>query len=157
MPRSVFADIRTTRKVGKVDDYFTLLLYYPNHRILLTSGMVYMQQLPAYKIYGTKGCFVKQRADIQEDDLLAGKKPNTPNWGVEAKEKWGVLSTDTDGKISTETIPSLAGNYGTFYEKMANAINHNEAVPTSAKHGAAIIRILEAARASFTEGKIITL
>jgi predicted dehydrogenase len=116
-----------------------------------------MQQLPAYKIYGTKGCFIKQRADIQEDDLLAGKKPNTPNWGVEAKEKWGVLSTDTEGKISTETIPSLAGNYGTFYEKMANAINHNEAVPTSAKHGAAIIRILEAARASFTEGKVIVL
>jgi len=27
MPISVFADIRTTRKVGKVDDYFTLLLY----------------------------------------------------------------------------------------------------------------------------------
>jgi predicted dehydrogenase len=116
-----------------------------------------MQQLPAYKIYGTKGCFIKQRADIQEDDLLAGKKPNTPNWGVEAKEKWGVLSTDTEGKISTEIIPSLAGNYGTFYEKMANAINHNEEVPTSAKHGAAIIRILEAARASFTEGKVIVL
>ncbi|NQW79386.1 MAG: oxidoreductase, partial [Chitinophagaceae bacterium] len=74
-----------------------------------------------------------------------------------AKEKWGVLSTDTEGKISTETIPSLAGNYGTFYEKMAAAINHNEAVPTSAKHGAAIIRILEAARSSFAAGKIIGL
>ena len=157
MPISVFADIRTTRKVGKVDDYFTLLLYYPNHRILLTSGMVYMQQLPAYKIYGTKGCFIKQRADIQEDDLLAGKKPNTPNWGVEAKEKWGVLSTDTEGKISTEVIPSLAGNYGTFYDKMANAINHNEPLPTSAKHGTDIIRILEAARASFAAGKTIEL
>ena len=157
MPISVFADIRTTRKVGKVDDYFTLLLYYPNHRILLTSGMVYMQQLPAYKIYGTKGCFIKQRADIQEDDLLADKKPNTQNWGVEAKEKWGVLSTDTEGKISTEIIPSLAGNYGTFYEKMANAINQNEAVPTSAKHGTSIIRILEAARASFAQGKTIEL
>jgi hypothetical protein len=40
---------------------------------------------------------------------------------------------------------------------MAKAINHNEAVPTSAKHGADIIRILEAARASFTEGKVIVL
>ena len=76
---------------------------------------------------------------------------------MEAKEKWGILSTDTEGKISTELIPSLAGNYGTFYEKMANAINHNEPVPTSAKHGTDIIRILEAARASFAEGKIIAL
>ncbi len=157
LPKAVFADIRTTRKVGKVDDYFTLLLYYPTHRILLTSGMVYMHQLPAYKIYGTKGCFIKERADVQEDALLAGKKPNAPNWGVEAKEKWGVLSTDTNGKISTESIPSLAGNYGIFYEKMAYAINHNEHVPTSAKHGTDIIRILEAARASFTQGKVIEI
>jgi scyllo-inositol 2-dehydrogenase (NADP+) len=76
---------------------------------------------------------------------------------VEAKEKWGILSTDTDGKISTESIPSLAGNYGTFYEKMAYAINHNEPVPTSAKHGTDIIRILEAARASFAQGKIFEI
>jgi hypothetical protein len=40
---------------------------------------------------------------------------------------------------------------------MANAINHNEAVPTSAKHGGDIIRILEAARASFAQGKTIEL
>ncbi len=157
MPKAVFADIRTTRKVGSVDDYFTLLMYYPTHRILLTSGMVFMQQLPAYKVYGTKGCYIKERADVQEEDLLAGKKPNTPHWGVEAKEKWGVLSTDTGGKISTETIPSLAGNYGIFYEKMAKAINHNDAVPTSAKEGTAIIQVLEAARKSYADKKVITL
>jgi scyllo-inositol 2-dehydrogenase (NADP+) len=157
MPSSVFADIRKTRKVGVVDDYFTLLLHYPTHRILLTSGMVFMQQLPAYKIYGTKGCYIKERADVQEDDLLAGKKPITSDWGVEPTNKWGILSTDTNGTISTEIIPSLAGNYGTFYEKMANAINHNEEVPTSAKQGTDIIRILEAARASFAARKIIAL
>ena len=157
MPTAVFADIRKTRAVGQVDDYFTLLLYYPNYRILLTSGMVYMQQLPAYKIYGTKGCFIKQRADVQEDDLMAGKKPTTPHWGVEPTDKWGVLSTDTDGVITTEIIPSLAGDYGVFYEKMAYAINHNEPVPTTAKHGTDIICILEAARKSFEEKKVITL
>ena len=157
MPKAVFADIRTTRKVGSVDDYFTLLLYYPTHQILLTSGMVFMQQLPAYKVYGTKGCYIKERADVQEDDLMAGKKTNTTLWGVEPKEKWGVLSTDTDGKISSESIPSLAGNYGIFYEKMAYAINHNDAVPTSAKEGTAIIKVLEAARKSNAEKKVITL
>ena len=157
MPTAVFADIRKTRAVGQVDDYFTLLLYYPNYTILLNSGMVYMQQLPAYKIYGTKGCFIKLRADVQEDDLMAGKKPTTSDWGVEPTDKWGILSTDTNGKISTEIIPSLAGNYGMFYEKMARAINHNEPVPTDAKEGTKIIRVLEAARQSFAEKKVITL
>ena len=157
MPRSVFADIRTTRKVGKVDDYFTLLLYYPTHRILLTSGMVYMQQLPAYKIYGSKGCFIKYRADIQEDELLADKIPTGPNWGVEPENKWGTLSSDNNGETSTQIIPSLAGDYGQFYTLMAAAIKHNAPVPTSAKHGADIIRVLETARKSFAEKKIIAL
>jgi scyllo-inositol 2-dehydrogenase (NADP+) len=157
MPTHVFADLRITRKVSVVDDYFTLLLYYPSHRILLTSGMVYMQQLPAYKIYGTKGCFIKYRADIQEDELLADKIPTGPDWGKEPENKWGTLSSDNNGAISTKIIPSLAGNYGKFYELMANAIQHNDPVPTSAKHGADIIRILETARKSNAEKKIVAL
>ena len=71
MPLAVFADIRITRKVGIVDDYFHLILYYPGHRITLTSGMVFMTQLAGYKIYGTKGCFIKNRSDVQEADLIA--------------------------------------------------------------------------------------
>lgn len=157
MPTHVFADLRMIRKVSVVDDYFTLLLYYPTHRILLTSGMVYMQQLPAYKIYGTKGCFIKYRADIQEDELLEGKIPTGPQWGKEPEDKWGTLSTDHHGVIRTKKIPSLAGDYGQFYVLLAQAILHNAPVPTSAKHGADIIRILETARKSFHEKKIIAI
>lgn len=157
MPKSVFADIRITRKVSQVDDYFTLILYYSTHRILLTSGMVFMETLPAYKIYGTKGCFIKYRADIQEDELIAGKKPIGETWGVEPKEKWGILSTDKDGIISSQTIPSVAGNYGLFYDLMADAINHNKALPTSAKEGRDIIQILEAARKSFIDQKVVEI
>lgn len=157
MPTHIFSDLRIIRKVSLVDDYFTLLLYYPTHRILLTSGMVYMQQLPAYKIYGSKGCFIKYRADIQEDELLADKIPTGPNWGVEPESKWGTLSTDNNGETSTQIIPSLAGDYGQFYSLMAAAIKHNAPVPTSAKHGADIIRVLETARKSFAEKKIIAL
>ncbi|NCW11975.1 MAG: oxidoreductase [Chitinophagia bacterium] len=148
MPHSVFADIRMTRSVTQVDDYFTLLLYYPTHRILITSGMVFMQQLPAYKVYGTKGCYIKYRADIQEDELLAGKIPQGENWGKEPQSQWGILSTDHNGSIHSEIIPSLPGNYGQFYTYMADAILHDAPVPTSAKEGANIIKVLEAARKS---------
>jgi len=57
--------------------------------------------------------------------------------------------------MSTQIIPSLPGDYGQFYKLMAAAIHHNTPVPTSAKHGAAIIRVLETARKSFAEKKII--
>jgi predicted dehydrogenase len=155
MPLAVFADIRITRKVSIIDDYFTLILYYPSHRITLTSGMLFMTESPGYKIYGTKGCFIKNRSDIQEAELIAGKKPNNPNWGAEAAEDYGILYTDMNGIITNKVIPSLPGNYGIFYEKMADAILNNAPVPTSAKEGANIIRILEAARNSAFNKRVV--
>jgi predicted dehydrogenase len=155
MPLAVFADIRITRKVSLVDDYFTMILYYPGHRITLTSGMVFMHQLPGYKVYGTKGSFIKNRSDIQENELLAGKKPNTANWGEEAVADYGTLYTDHNGLITSEIIPSLPGNYSLFYEKMASAILNNAPVPTSAKEGANVIRILEAARNSAFNKRVV--
>ncbi len=155
MPLAVFADIRITRKVSLVDDYFSMILYYPSHRITLTSGMVFMTSLPAYKIYGTKGDFIKNRSDVQEADLIAGKKPYTPNWGEEAATDYGTLYTDHNGLITNRIVPSIAGNYGIFYEKMADAILNNAPVPTSAEEGKNIIRVLEAARNSAFNKRVV--
>ncbi len=156
-PQAIFADIRTTRKEAQVDDYFLMHLYYPTHRITLTSGMLFMQQLPGYKIYGTKGCFIKNRSDIQEADLIAGKIPNTKDWGKEAPENFGTLTTDNNGVISTKIIPSLQGNYGLFYEQMAEAILNHAPVPVSAIEGAHIIQMLEAARESSLTKKVVAI
>ena len=155
MPLAVFADIRITRKVSLVDDYFTMILYYPSHRITLTSGMVFMTQLPGYKIYGTKGSFIKNRSDVQEAALIAGSKPNTAHWGEEAATDFGTLYTDHNGLITHRIVPSIPGNYGVFYEKMADAILNNGPVPTSAKEATNTIRILEAARNSAFNKRVV--
>jgi predicted dehydrogenase len=155
MPLAVFADIRITRKVSIIDDYFTLILYYPSHRITLTSGMLFMTESPGYKVYGTKGCFIKKRSDVQEADLIAGKKPNSPNWGAEATEDYGVLYTDMNGIITHKVVPSIPGNYGTFYDKMADAILNNGPLPTTAAEGTNIIRVLEADRNSSFNKRVV--
>ncbi len=155
MPLAVFADIRITRKVSIIDDYFTMILYYPSHRITLTSGMLFMTEGPGYKVYGTKGCFIKNRSDIQEAALIAGEKPNSPNWGAEAPEDYGSLYTDMNGIITHKIIPSIPGNYGLFYEKLSGAILHNSPLPTTAAEGANIIRVLEAARNSAFNKRVV--
>jgi predicted dehydrogenase len=155
MPLAVFADIRITRKVSLVDDYFTMILYYPTHRITLTSGMVFMTQLPGYKVYGSKGSFIKNRSDIQETKLIAGEKPNSSNWGEEAEADYGTLYTDHNGLITNRVVTSVPGNYGLFYEKMADAILNNRPVPTSAQEGKNIIRVLEAARNSAFNKRVV--
>jgi predicted dehydrogenase len=116
---------------------------------------MFMTESPGYKIYGTKGCFIKNRSDVQEADLMAGKKPNSLNWGAEANEDYGTLYTDMNGIITNKVIPSMPGNYGIFYEKMANAILNNVPVPTSAKEGTNIIRVLEAARNSAFNKRVV--
>jgi scyllo-inositol 2-dehydrogenase (NADP+) len=155
MPLAVFADIRITRKVSIIDDYFTMILYYPSHRITLTSGMLYMTEGPGYKVYGTKGCFIKNRSDVQEAELIAGKLPNSQGWGAESPEDYGTLYTDMNGIITHKVIPSIPGNYGIFYDKLADAILNNGPLPTSAAEGANIIRVLEAARNSAFNKRVV--
>jgi predicted dehydrogenase len=157
MPTAVFADLRITRSVSVVDDYFTLLLYYPTHRILLTSGMVFMQQGPGYKIYGTKGCFIKNRSDVQEDLLLAGHKPGGDNWGKEDPKNYGTLSTDTDGVITSAIIESERGDYGKYYEAVAGAILENKPVPVTPQEGINIMKVLVAAKKSYETKQVVQL
>ena len=157
MPTAVFADLRITRSVSLVDDYFTLLLYYPTHRILLTSGMVFMQVGAGYKIYGTKGCFIKNRSDVQEDLLLAGHKPGGDNWGKEDPKNYGTLSTDTDGVITSTIIESERGDYGKYYEAVAAAILDNKPVPVSPQEGINIMKVLVAAKQSHETKQVVRL
>jgi predicted dehydrogenase len=157
MPTSIFADVRITRSVSLVDDYFTLILYYPTHRILLTSGMVFMQQGPGYKIYGTKGCFIKNRSDVQEDLLLAGHKPGGKNWGQEDPKNYGTLTTDTDGVITSAIIESEHGDYGKYYEAVAAAILENKPVPVTPQEGINIMKVLVAAKKSNETKQVIHL
>lgn len=157
MPTAVFADLRITRSVSLVDDYFTLLLYYPTHRILLTSGMVFMQVGAGYKIYGTKGCFIKNRSDVQEDLLLAGHKPGGDNWGKEDPKNYGTLSTDTDGVITSTIIESERGDYGKYYEAVAAAILENKPVPVSPQEGINIMKVLVAAKQSHETKQVVRL
>jgi predicted dehydrogenase len=88
---------------------------------------------------------------------MAGKIPNTKDWGKEAPENFGTLTTDNNGAISTKIIPSLQGNYGLFYEQMADAILNQAPVPVTAIEGAHIIQMLEAARESSLTKKVIVL
>ncbi len=155
MPLAVFADIRITRKVSIIDDYFTMILYYPSHRITLTSGMLFMKEGPGYKVYGTKGCFIKNRSDVQEAELIAGKLPNSIGWGAEAPADYGTLYTDMNGIITNKVIPSIPGNYGIFYDKLADAILNNGHLPTSAAEATNVIRVLEAARNSAFNKRVV--
>lgn len=144
-PKAVFADIRIIRENSVVDDYFDILLYYVDFRVRLKAGFFVREPVPSYAIHGKKGSFLKERGDIQEDELKLGKKPNLTNWGEEPISKKGLLHTDTGRTVIRETITTLDGNYYDLFDGVYNAIVNDAVEPVTAEDGYKVMRIIDAA------------
>jgi scyllo-inositol 2-dehydrogenase (NADP+) len=102
----------------QVDDYFSIHLSYPDHvNVFVHANMLVTDVQPSFILYGERGTFVKERADIQEEQLLKGIKPNDPGFGTEAKGKEGKLTLiDANGERTQELIPSETANYLDLFE-----------------------------------------
>ena len=154
-PDKLFADIRITRKNSLIDDWFDIVLYYPNNRVRLKAGYLVREPLPAYIFHGAKGSFIKTRSDVQETDLTAGKNPGETNWGFDKDN--GLLHTEKHGEVIRTTIETLPGNYFDFYEALFQSLTENKPMPVSADDGIAVMQIIESAVASSHSGAIISL
>jgi len=156
-PVAVFADITINRPGSKVDDYFDVKLFYPNHRVTLKSSYYVREALPGYIFHGTLGSFIKHKTDVQETDLQAHKKPGGADWGIEPGDQKGLLHTEKEGKVIKEYIPSLKGNYGDYYHGIYNAIRDDAEVPVSPEDALDVIKIIETAYMSNAEKRVIEL
>jgi predicted dehydrogenase len=157
MPVSVFADISVTRPTSQVDDYFEIILRYPTFRVRLRASYFVREPVPSYIVHGTKGSFLKTRADVQEASLLAGKKPNSDGYGIEPDHDQGLLHTEIDGKMIRKKIETLPGNYMDYYDGVYRSMVHEEHLPVTAEDGVHVMRIIEAALTSRSTGKVIDL
>ncbi|MDI3319087.1 Gfo/Idh/MocA family oxidoreductase [Pinibacter soli] len=152
LPEAVFGDIRIIREISKVDDYFEVLLYYPELRVRLKSSYLVREALAAYSLHGTLGSFVKSRGDVQEANLDKKILPNTADWGVEPDTEKGLLHTEKNGTVVRDYIDTLLGNYNDYFRQVYEAIRLDKPVPVSAEDGLNVIRVIEAAFES-SEGK----
>jgi len=157
MPQAVFADIQIIRPVSQVDDYFELLLFYERLRVRLKSSYLVREALPGYVLHGSKGSFIKHKTDVQENALMAGKIPGSPNWGTEPDGEKGLLHTEKEGTIIKEYVPSLQGNYMQYYDGIFDAIRNGGQIPVAAEDGLNVIKIIEAAFKSSNEKRVIEL
>ncbi|MBX2947288.1 MAG: Gfo/Idh/MocA family oxidoreductase [Cyclobacteriaceae bacterium] len=157
MPQAVFADLAITRASSKVYDYFEILLLYPSLRVRLRAGYFVREPAPSYIVHGTKGSFLKTRADVQETDLQAGKKPSGKGWGVEPEKEQGLLHTEIDGKVVRDKIETLPGNYMEYYDGIYRSLANDGPLPVTADEGVQVMRITDAAFDSHREKRIIEL
>ena len=157
MPQAVFADIRVIRPVSQVDDYFEVLFYCSNLRVRLHSSYLVREPLPGYILHGTKGSFIKEKTNQQEEALDKGILPVGDGWGVEPESQYGFLHTEKNGQVIKEHVVSEKGDYNDFFTGVYQAIREGAENPVKAEDGLNVIRIIEAAFLSSREKRVVTL
>ncbi|MBL7111079.1 MAG: oxidoreductase [Bacteroidales bacterium] len=157
LPGSVFADIRTFRTGGRVDDAFTLLLKYDDVKVTLKASYLVREPGPKYYLHGTLGSFLKWGMDPQEEALKKGLYPGSDDWGKEPEEDWGTINTEKEGAQIKHKVESVQGNYMVYYDQLYEALANGKPNPVPAEQGRDVIRVIEAAKESNNTGQAVKI
>lgn len=148
LPQSITADIRKQRPGTEADDYFDVRLNYGFTKVIMKAGMLVREQGPRYMIHGTKGSFIKYGDDPQDADARAGKMPADAGWGMEPAESYGLLHTEINGEIIKRRVPSEKGDFGIYYQNLANTLLYGAPLREKPEHGFNVVRLIELAMES---------
>ncbi len=156
-PEGVFARLFNQREGSVTDDSFDLKLIYKDLNVSLRAGVFVKEPGPRLQVHGTHGSYVKYGLDVQEAQLRKGKRPGSKGFGMEPASQRGMLNTTTFGKTFRGRYETLPGNYMAFFDNVHAVIT--AAAEVIVKPGDALlnVRIIEAARTSNSQQRIIQL
>jgi len=150
-PASITARIRTIRPGAIVDDCFDVLLDYGDFNVRLVSSAHAWGPPPRFDVQGDRGRYLKHWLDPQEDALRSGTAFSDANWNCEPNTRYGNLFDES----STTPVATMRGNYAGFFDELAQSIRHQHPVPVSASQTREVIRVLELASDSQTQGRTL--
>lgn len=111
------------RPNSKIDDYGTFHLRYKSGlQVFLTVSLLVADAQKSFVIHGKKGSFVKDRTDVQEEQLKVGMLPSDPAFGQEPNGVEGLLTTITDGVKKQEKIASPASSYMGVFDAIYKSV-----------------------------------
>lgn len=144
-PEAFHKILGQNRKNTKVDDYFSVHLSYADSvNVFVHSNMLIADVQPAFVLHGSNGSFIKERTDVQEEQLLKGIKPNEPGFGIEARGKEGKLTLiDEHGERTEELIPAESPTYMPLFEAMYQSLTENKPFPVTQEQIMTQLEILE--------------
>jgi predicted dehydrogenase len=145
-PIGITADIASQRPGGVTDDYFHATLRYDRLRVIVHASTMMAAHDLRYSVHGTRGSFVKQGLDTQEDALKAGRTPGDAMWGHDPRP--GTLTTVLGERTSTRLVSGEPGDYGLYYAAVRDAINGVAPNPVPASDALAVMRLIELGVAS---------
>ena len=152
--RQVYAELDVRRPGATVDDdSFVALTHLTGVRSHLWMSSVAAQSAPRLRVLGDRAAYVKYGMDVQEEALRQGLRPRAPGWGEEPEEHWGLLGAGD----RVERIRTDPGAYERFYEGVAAAIRDGSPPPVDPEDAVSALEVLDAARASAREDKVVAV
>lgn len=142
-PERAQYDIRATR--GDVaDDYFSVNFLYGNLRATMAASELSAVNHPKWILYGSRGTFVKQDVDQQENDLKVGIMPGTDGFGADSPAEFGQLVYfNQNGDRIEKSIPTIQGDYGRVYDSVYETLVNGKPKLVSDEQLLAVIEALE--------------
>jgi predicted dehydrogenase len=151
---AVYAELDRRRPGSDVDDdAFVAITHASGVRSHLWMSILASQRGPRMRVLGTRASYVKFGMDVQEDALRRGERPGSPGWGEEPPEAWGLIGDDEHRR----PVPTLPGDYGAFYRQLAEALSRGGRLPVDPLDAIATLDVIEAARESARERRVIAL
>lgn len=141
---------------GRTDAAFAISLTHTSGvRSRVSSGKLNHRLERSWRVFGSAGGYAASGTDVQTQAILAGRRPALEGgrWGFERPEHWGTLST-VDGEMP---VPSERGAYQDYYTAFAAAVRGEGPLPVSAEEGIRLLEVLDAARVSAAEGRVVRL
>lgn len=151
-PERVYAEVAAVRDPGGPDDDVFVALHHPGGAVShLWASAVAADAGARLRVLGTAGAYVAPHLDGQEDALRAGADPASPGWGAEPSARWGAVVRGEE----RVAVPSTPGDWPWFYRAVARALREGGPPPVDPSEAVAVLRVLEAARRSAAEGRVV--
>ena len=149
IPDSVEATLATQRRGGRTDDFFQLVLRYDQMVATLGAGSLVSGGSARFAVHGDRASVVKQKPDIQEDQLRAGMLPGAPDWGADPDDALLYEGATSE----TRTLKAARGDQRGYYVALREALLGRAPNPVPPEQGATVMAIIEAGFLSEREGR----
>ncbi len=150
-PEAVNAQCRIMRPGSSNNDYFNLILHYPDQLVHLHANLYSPEPNLRYKVLASLAKFEKYGLDPQEGCLKAGVEPNGTGWAQEEKALYGKLYLEQE----SETLETEAGCYEMYFKGVAQAIRLGKDNPVPASEALQNIKLIALAMESSETGQTL--
>lgn len=139
-PEAFYGVCKMLREGSKVIDYFNMTLAYSDKVVRLKSTLSAAKEDIRYKLHTNKGTYHFYEMGEQEHQLIAGMKPNDPDYGDNAIYDF----YDYEGNKTSRRVEK--GNYLEFYTQLSEAILKGGKPPVTTEASVALIGRLDGMR-----------